>query len=353
MAHPNPKDSMKSTWLHGDRSQWTFSHRMLGRRLLQHPEYDVDIPTHAKSDAIPYMPQWSQHRFILTRSLAPVLAHQCLLWLTGWASAPLWSVLPFYVYATMSMMGRLNVTLRKLGHEHGFLDGDEHARDGVPDAGVGKVAAMLFKMLAGRPALTALLAFKASQTPIATLGRPEWWGLLAVHLGLYAIILDFYFYWYHRAMHDITPLWKYHRTHHLTKHPNPMLAGYADEEQEIGDIFVIPLLTFFTMRLVFGADGFDFFHWWVCQANIMYTEAVGHSGLRVFMMPPSTVSYVLKYFNLALAIEDHDLHHRKGHRKSFNYGKQTRIWDTLFGTTFERYEAENVDYNNTVTMPIF
>jgi hypothetical protein len=37
-------------------------------------------------------------------------------------------------------------------------------------------------------------------------------------------------------------LWKYHRTHHLTKHPNPLLTLYADTEQEFFDILgVVPV----------------------------------------------------------------------------------------------------------------
>lgn len=39
-------------------------------------------------------------------------------------------------------------------------------------------------------------------------------------------------------------------------------------------------------------------------------------------------------FDMELVIEDHDLHYRNGWRRSHNYGKQTRLWDRLFGTTF-------------------
>jgi hypothetical protein len=47
---------------------------------------------------------------------------------------------------------------------------------------------------------------------------------------------------------DNESLWKYHRTHHLTKHPNALLSLYADSVQECIDILGIPLVTWITMR---------------------------------------------------------------------------------------------------------
>jgi sterol desaturase/sphingolipid hydroxylase (fatty acid hydroxylase superfamily) len=41
---------------------------------------------------------------------------------------------------------------------------------------------------------------------------------------------------------------------------------------------------------------------------------------------------------MELAVEDHDLHHRFG-KSGRNYGKQTRIWDRVFGTIGERVET--------------
>ncbi len=36
--------------------------------------------------------------------------------------------------------------------------------------------------------------------------------------------------------------------------------------------------------------------------------------------------------------EDHDAHHRHG-RAGLNYGKQSRVWDRIFGTAAEREET--------------
>lgn len=158
---------------------------------------------------------------------------------------------------------------------------------------------------------------------------------------------------YHRAMHDIDFLWQYHRTHHLTKHPNPLLTLFADGEQEIMDIAGVPLLTYFTMRLMGMPMGF--YEWWICYMYVVFSELFGHSGVRVVATAPSTVAWLLRYLGVELVVEDHDLHHRKGYKKSSNYGKQTRLWDIIFGTSRARIEClpDNIDYDTRVNMPVF
>lgn len=355
-THVNPKDSMKSTWLRGDRSQWKWSHKLLASQLSSHPEYDTDIPVHAKTDPMPYLAAWTSHVFILISALGTMAAHQAALSLTGARALPAWLVFGLYTAGALSMLGRLTTALRWLGKTHGFLDG-AHARDGVPDVGVDHVAVSLGKLMLGRPGLTVLLAYSSagaggSSTPLDAVARPAWWAWLFVHVGLYTLTLDFFFYWYHRAMHDVPALWKYHRTHHLTKHPSALLTGYADQVQEMGDIFVMPLLTFLAMRAVFGGARFDFYHWWVCQSYVLFTESVGHCGVRVRGSPPTTFGWLWETLGVELLIEDHDMHHRRGSKKSFNYGKQTLVWDSLFGTVYKREESQMVDYSMVAYLPL-
>jgi sterol desaturase/sphingolipid hydroxylase (fatty acid hydroxylase superfamily) len=153
-------------------------------------------------------------------------------------------------------------------------------------------------------------------------------------------------------MHDNDSLWKYHRTHHLTKHPNPLLTLYADEEQEFFDIAVIPLLAWVSLKLM-GLP-MNFYSWWICSQYVVFAELAGHSGLRIHAIAPNPMSWLLEMFECELVIEDHDIHHRTGWRKSHNYGKQTRLWDKIFGTFKGRIECGkcNIDYENLVSMPI-
>lgn len=237
-----------------------------------------------------------------------------------------------------------NVLLKMCSTRTGFLDGDKSARDQVPDAGVDKVLSSVELTVLSRAVFTIFLGYRKS-APISL----SW--ALPVELFLYSVILDFWFYIYHRSCHEVNSLWKYHRTHHLTKHPIPLLSAYADTEQEILEIAIIPLLTYACLKLLGLPMGFH--DWWICHQYVVFAEALGHSGLRSWAVTPGVSSPILRLFGCELVIEDHDLHHRKGWRTSCNYGKQTRLWDRLFGTCGERIEAaeSRMDFSKTVNMP--
>ncbi|GAM87065.1 hypothetical protein ANO11243_050860 [Dothideomycetidae sp. 11243] len=344
---PNPKDSMKSSWRTSDRSDWTESHYLLHALDVHGKDLNEPVPVHQKTDKVPFLSQWQQHRWVLFHSLLPIAVHQAIVSLTG-HNLTAWQAFFFYSVAFKLIGIHEMHALRRLGHQLGFLDGDVHERDGVPDVGVRKTAISVMSTSTFRPMFTVFMTYSASQTP----AQMNWlW--LPFEIGLYGIILDFWFYWYHRLMHDVGALWKYHRTHHLTKHPNPLLALYADHEQEFFDIVGIPVATYLSMRLLGMPMGF--YEWWICHQYIMFAEVAGHSGLRVWSLPPSTLAWALDLFDCGLIIEDHDMHHRKGWKSSGNYGKQTRLWDRIFGTCKDRVEClpGNVDFSKKVTMPLF
>lgn len=125
------------------------------------------------------------------------------------------------------------------------ITGDKHERDQVPDVGVNKVFLSVQMTTTIRPIFTIFLAYR-SKEPFSL----SWW--LPLELALYSVVLDFWFYIYHRGCHELDGLWQYHRTHHLTKHPSPLLSSYADSEQEFLEIALIPLLTYGTLKYVFG-----------------------------------------------------------------------------------------------------
>ncbi|KJZ73104.1 hypothetical protein HIM_07488 [Hirsutella minnesotensis 3608] len=352
-SKPNPKDSMKSTWRTADRSTWTWKHKILNFADVHPSTVDQPIPVHAKTDKIPHLTQVSQHAFILVQAFAPILVQQAWMSLSGFGS--MHRVATFVLYFQAFNLGVVHEVhmLRRLAHRYGFLDGDVHERDGVPDVGVGKVIASLLKTTGARIAMAIYLTYLPDQAPLDVLSSPWWWAWLPFATGLYGVVLDFWFYVYHRAMHDVGPLWKFHRTHHLTKHPNPLLTAYGDHEQEFFDMVGVPFLTYLTFRAMGMPLGF--FDWWICHQYIVYNEVWGHSGIRVHNTAATTWAWLLTALGAEIAVEDHDLHHRKGYRKSHNYGKQTRLWDRIFGTCHERIESREaqIDYVNTASMPLF
>jgi len=199
-----------------------------------------------------------------------------------------------------------------------------------------------------RPVIMIFFAYDPAKSPLS---MSPW---VIAETGLYAVILDFYYYWYHRVLHESETLWPIHRTHHLTKHPSPLLTLYADQIQELFDALIIPFMTYYTLRLLGFPMGY--YDLWMCNQYIVFTELFGHSGMRILANPPSSVQWFLQIFDAQLCIEDHDLHHRQGWKKSCNYGKQTRFWDLIFGTTGKRIELvpENfTDPTYTADIPLF
>ncbi|KAI9370999.1 hypothetical protein BJX61DRAFT_55746 [Aspergillus egyptiacus] len=343
----NPKDSIKSTWRYGNRDEWTIYHRLIDYLNIYPVDTDREVPVHSKDEKIPYMPQWSVHRWILFYSAIPLLIHQVYSSYTGRALGPI-AAFNYYFFWFNIIVIHEACLMRGLGHKYGFLDGDKHERDGIPDVGVSRVVQSLYKTTGSRLAMSIYFTYNANQLPAAMN-----WAWLPLQIGLYGIVLDFWFYWYHRAMHDVSFLWKFHRTHHLTKHPNSLLSAYADHEQEFFDMVGVPFFTYMTLRVLGLPLGF--YEWWICHAYIAFTEVLGHSGLRVHGKAASTLSWLLELLDADIVIEDHDLHHRKGYRKSHNYGKQTRLWDRIFGTCHERIESarDQIDYVNTAPMPLY
>ncbi|KAK4631031.1 Fatty acid hydroxylase vlmA [Fulvia fulva] len=340
-----PKDSMKSTW-RKDETQWGFYHKFLNLLNVFHIDDDKEVPIHAKTDKMPYLTEWSCNVWILYHAAWPIALQYAWNAATGRDMHSIAVFLLFTVAMQLNSIHEVRV-LRRLGHRFGFLDGDKHERDDVPDVAVAKVFSSLQLTTTVRPALAVLLAYSASNSMSLS-----WW--LPLELGLYAIVLDGFFYAYHRSCHELNGLWQYHRTHHLTKHPTPLLSSYADHEQEVLEIALIPLATYVVLRYGLGLP-MGFHDWWVCHEYIIYAEAFGHSGLRVWSTTPGTASWFLKAFNCELMIEDHDLHHRKGWRKSHNYGKQTRLWDRIFGTCGKRIESVegNCDMDNKFNFPLW
>ena len=225
-------------------------------------------------------------------------------------------------------------TLRLVKHLHYCMDYygtfDEHnrPRDYVLDK---DVIRLLVSVLVYTIARTAGGLFLGGYDRYASpsLGRTISWAF-PIKIGLWLIVLDFFFYTYHRAVHTVPFLWKYHSKHHATKHPSPVQAILADDIQEIIEIFVVPLFA----SLVMPLTAHEF---WIAQCILMYIEGMGHTGARAHWTHPLLGEF-LQLFEMDLTIEDHDLHHRYG-KSGRNYGKQTRMFDRLFNTIDERVEG--------------
>lgn len=338
------KDSTKSTW-RDNKSSWGFEHWVIDLINLHPNKLGVEIPKHAKTEKIPVVDPWTANAWVILHAAWPMVLQQLYIATTGKNLHPVLAFILYVVAYQANAIREIHV-IQQLGMKYGFLDGDKHERDQIPDVGVKKAFWSLIGITSIRPLYHIFIAYRVEQTP-----KLSWW--LPVEIALYAIILDLFFYIYHRSCHELDALWKYHRTHHLTKHPNTMLSSYADTEQEMIEMVVVPLLTYGVLKLIGLPMGF--YDCWVCLEFLLFAEAFGHSGVRLHIVPPGTSAWFLQKFDCELVTEDHDLHHRKGWRQSHNYGKQTRLWDKVFGTCHDRIESakDNIDWNNVVKFPVF
>lgn len=156
------------------------------------------------------------------------------------------------------------------------------------------------------------------------------WRLFTIPQGLGTflvalLVIDFLYYWKHRAEHRINLLWAQHHVHHSSVEYNfstslrlPWLGSY------VAWIFFVPaVLLGFHPLVVVGA-----YQVLLAYQYLVHTEMVQKVGfLEVFMNTPS--------------------HHRVHHGRNplyldKNYGGILIVWDKLFGT-FEK-ESEPVDY---------
>lgn len=324
--------SKPATWHYKPRSEWNFAQRALNDiGLLQDPPHSKKPPVFDKSTPVPVYPVWRQHVWLLPRLLPPLLVHRAYMDLTGLTVHP---VAAFFLYTVWLIhFGKMLFNmLKRMGKEYGFYDG-QVARDGIPDIHGWKVFWSLIGVITVRPIFACFLAYDRTVKPSVSWKTP-------IDISAYSLLVDFFFYWYHRFMHEVPWLWQFHRLHHTTKHPNAAMSAYADNVQEWGDILFIPLLAYSVLRL-------DFTTWYLATSYIMYTEAAGHSGIRLYWQVPPTA--FLRYFGCELSLENHDRHHLVGYRTSGDYGKQSRLWDGLFGTMRPRVESreENLDWVNT------
>jgi hypothetical protein len=138
----NPKDSMKSTWQSGDKSQWTIWHWFI-EILDVHPfDLTTPVPVFAKTDKIPNASTWDTHKRIFAYASVPVLIHYVYVQYTGHNLTFAWAALLYGTWIKFTGVREIR-TIRKLGHIYGYLDGDKHGRDGVPDVRVREVVTSL------------------------------------------------------------------------------------------------------------------------------------------------------------------------------------------------------------------
>ena len=156
------------------------------------------------------------------------------------------------------------------------------------------------------------------------------------------LMIDFTFYWYHRASHRIRFLWAIHMNHHSSVEMN---FSVAFRQAWFGPLSKIP---FFAMLPLVGFDPSITVVAGVCATLwgvVGHTQWVGKLG------------YLDKVFNTP---STHRVHH--GINPEYidkNYGNLFIFWDRMFGTYAEEKAAavfglvKNLETNNPITITFY
>ncbi|KAM0791940.1 hypothetical protein ACM66B_004192 [Microbotryomycetes sp. NB124-2] len=270
------------------------------------------------------MPLIPENLFILRYALFPLAVQAIAYKYYPDVKWPYYAAYPFYLLGfvafALGMVARCNTYALKFG----VLDEKNIGRDRTPDKSVNHLARGILAYMVVRTGLDFYLHYDKNITPLSDIS----WSF-PLRLCAWLVTLDYFFYCYHRTTHECDALWFIHQHHHTTKHPVAILSILAEDYQEFLEVFLVPLCASLVVPLSFS-------EMWITLCYTIYVEMAGHSGVRAAWSHP--VLFWLQPFDMELAVEDHDVHHRFG-KSGRNYGKQSRVWDKLFGTTAERIET--------------
>jgi sterol desaturase/sphingolipid hydroxylase (fatty acid hydroxylase superfamily) len=153
-----------------------------------------------------------------------------------------------------------------------------------------------------------------------------------VALMVSTFIIDFFYYWFHRALHANAYLWQTHLLHHSDEHMNVMTAqrGHIAEGMlaplfitlPMAVLFKLPAITIGVLSLV------PYMYLFVAHANIK----LGFGPLWWVLISPNY----------------HRIHHSiEARHWDKNFANWFPVWDVIFGTLYrpakDEYPATGVD----------
>jgi sterol desaturase/sphingolipid hydroxylase (fatty acid hydroxylase superfamily) len=150
--------------------------------------------------------------------------------------------------------------------------------------------------------------------------------VLAAAVWVSMVIGDFFFYWFHRALHQSTILWQHHKLHHMDE----QLEAITLNRQNWIEVFIASLLIFAPVALLFKLDKPDPTQLGLLAgtfATVLGTFlGIGHMNVRLQAGPASV---------LYCSPQLHRIHHsRLPQHQDKNFAFALPLWDVLFGTYY-------------------
>lgn len=154
---------------------------------------------------------------------------------------------------------------------------------------------------------------------------PAAWWVIFLQYGMYFILFDTWFYWFHRLMH-IGPIYTIiHKIHHFSTSPNLLTTFSVSPFESLVNGAFLPL---FTAAVVVHSQAIA-----LMGATQIVMGLYVHSGYE--LLPRWwNKSWLTKWF---ITTTFHDQHHKYF---KWNFGGYTTLWDRVCGTMRPKYEAE-------------
>lgn len=150
--------------------------------------------------------------------------------------------------------------------------------------------------------------------------------VLAAAVWVSMVLGDFFFYWFHRALHKSKILWQHHKLHHMDE----QVEAITVNRQNWIEVFIAALLIFAPVALLFKFDKPDPTQLGLLAgtfATVFGTVlGIGHMNVR-FQVGKASVLYC--------SPQMHRIHHsRLPQHQDKNFAFALPLWDVLFGTYY-------------------
>ena len=151
-----------------------------------------------------------------------------------------------------------------------------------------------------------------------------WGGLL-----LDVLILDLWIYWWHRANHRISLLWRFHEVHHLDE--------WLDVTSAVRFHFGEVVLSALVRSLVIVCLGMPLLSVIIFEAVVLTNAGFHHSNVRL----PVRLERILSRVIITPAI--HWVHHHAIQQDTdSNYGTIFSFWDRMFGSSSKHHRQADM-----------
>ncbi len=133
------------------------------------------------------------------------------------------------------------------------------------------------------------------------------------------LILDLFIFWWHRTVHSIQFLWRFHEIHHLDEH--------LDTTSALRFHFIEIFFSIFARALVIIICAIPFYSVVIFEILVMSASFFHHSNIKF----PSRFESILSKIIVTPSL--HWVHHHAIRKDTdSNYGTILSVWDRLFST---------------------